>query len=187
MNSQLQEIVFNELKNRYDRFIIYVIREYFKGEDVRDMYQEVSIHLYNKIGDLYDDHPDLFSTRSWIRSVVGNFCVSELRRRKGKKKIQLVFDDTSVNNSGEFEEFHSDIDKNEDLNAAISDFLKNLSKRDALMLKMKYYYGKSTTYISRKMNETHVSVYIGRLKERLIKRTGISNLESFVKKYNTYL
>jgi hypothetical protein len=73
------------------------------------------------------------------------------------------------------------------LDKSVHEFLKNLDKRDVLILKMKYYYGKPSNYISKKMNETHVNVYIGRLKEKLIKKTGISDLESFVRKYNTSL
>jgi DNA-directed RNA polymerase specialized sigma24 family protein len=67
MNRQLQESIFNELLNRFDSTIIYVIRKYFKGEDVKDIYQEVLIHLYKRIGELYEREPDLFSTRAWIK------------------------------------------------------------------------------------------------------------------------
>lgn len=73
------------------------------------------------------------------------------------------------------------------MNEAIKDFLTNLSKREALILKMKYYYGKPSTYISQKMNEAHINVCIQRIKERLMRRTGIEDIESFVNRYNTYL
>jgi RNA polymerase sigma factor (sigma-70 family) len=187
MNPHLQEIIFLELKNRFDRYMISVIRIYFKGEDVKDIFQEIQLHLYKRIGELYEGQPDLFSTKAWVGSVVSKYCISEIRKRNGKRKIKLVYDETSLNNFKHAEDQESKLESATDVNEAIRDFLKNLEKRDALILKMKYYYGKSSNYISQKMNETHVNVYVGRLKERLIRRTGISDLEGFVQKYNTYL
>jgi len=187
MDRKLQEIIFNEFTNRYDKDIIYVIRRFFKGEDVKDIYQELMIHVFRVIGNSYDNDPNLFSTRSWVRTIVENFCKSELRKRNGKRKIKIVYDDVSVTNSRDVDDFNSQIESDRDLNEAVKDFLKNLSKRDALILKMKYFYGKSANYISQKMNEAHVNVCIQRIKERLMRRTGIEDIESFVAKYNTYL
>lgn len=185
MDRRLQEAVFIELKNRFDGFIVSVIRNYFKGEDVKDLFQELQVHLFKRIGELYDEHPDLFSTKAWLRSVVSKYCISELRKRNGKRKIKLVYGEVALANLKE-NEIENSTNTN-DLDNSIHEFLKNLDKRDALILKMKYYYGKPSNYISKKMNETHVNVYIARLKEKLIKKTGIEDLESFVKKYNTSL
>ena len=185
MDRTLQEAVFIELKNRYDSLIASTIRSYFRGEDVKDIFQELQVHLYKRIGELYDEHPDLFSTKAWLRSVVSKYCISELRKRNGKRKVKLVFDEASLNSVKE--RSNNDSEEQNELDKSVHDFLKNLDKRDVLILKMKYYYGKPSNYISKKMNETHVNVYIGRLKEKLIKKTGISDLESFVRKYNTSL
>lgn len=185
MDRSLQEAVFMELKNRYDALIVSTIKNYFRGEDVKDIFQELQVHLFKRIGELYDEHPDLFSTKAWLRSVVAKYCISEIRKRNGKRKVKLVFDDVPLNHATD--KNNSYIEDENQLNESVGDFLKNLDKRDALILKMKYYYGKPSNYISKKMNETHVNVYIGRIKEKLIKKTGISDLESFVKKYNTSL
>lgn len=187
MDRRLQDILFNEFSNRYDRDIIYVIRGFFKGEDVKDIYQELMLHFYQLIGRLYENDQNLFSTRSWVRTISENFCKSELRKRNGKRKVQLVYDDVSVNNSRHIEDFDFEASSDKDLNEAIKDFLTNLSKREALILKMKYYYGKPSTYISQKMNEAHINVCIQRIKERLMRRTGIEDIESFVNRYNTFL
>lgn len=187
MDRRLQDILFNEFSNRYDRDIIYVIKGYFKGEDVKDVNQELMVHFYQLIGRLYESDSNLFSTRSWVRTIAENFCKSELRKRNGKRKVQLVYDEVSVNNSRHIEDFEIDNSSDKDLYEAIKDFLNNLTKREALILKMKYYYGKPSTYISRKMNEAHINVCIQRIKERLMRRTGIVDLESFVNRYNTYL
>lgn len=187
MDRRLQEIIFNEFSNRYDRDIIYIIKGFFKGEDVKDVFQDLKLHFYNAIGRFYERNPNLFSTRAWVRTSSENYCKSVLRKKNGKRNIQLVFDDISVMNSRDFDDSDFKIGNDKDLTDAIKDFLQNLSKREALILKMKYYYGKPATYISRKMNEAHINVCIQRIKERLMRRTGIEDIESFVNRYNTYL
>lgn len=187
MDRRLQDILFNEFSNRYDRDIIFVIKGFFRGEDVKDIYQELMVHFYQLIGRLYENDPNLFSTRSWVKTIAENFCKTELRKRNGKRKVQLVYDDISVNNSKHLDDFDFESRTDKDLNEAIKDFLKNLTKREALILKMKYYYGKSSNYISQKMNEAHVNVSIQRIKERLMRRTGIEDIEAFVGRYNTFL
>jgi DNA-directed RNA polymerase specialized sigma24 family protein len=121
------------------------------------------------------------------QTVVKSFCISELRSRNGKRKIKIVYDETSVEKSKDFDDFKIDTDGDQDLLVAISDFLKHLNKRDALILKMKYYYGKSSIYISQKMNEAHINVCIQRIKERLLRKTGLTDIEGFVRKYRTYI
>jgi hypothetical protein len=49
MDKQLQEAVFNEVMNRYGKFIYLLIREKFEGEDIKDMYQDFSIFLFQEI------------------------------------------------------------------------------------------------------------------------------------------
>jgi c-di-GMP-related signal transduction protein len=51
-----------------------------------------------------------------------------------------------------------------------------------MILKMKYYYGKPSSYISRKLNVAHVDVTIGRIKERIQKKSGIKNIDELITK-----
>jgi RNA polymerase sigma factor (sigma-70 family) len=191
MDKQLQEAVFNEVMNRYGRFILALVRDKFEGEDVKDVYQDFCVFLYQKIGELYSESANLFDTKAWLRTVTNNFCISEIRRRNGKKKLKFISEEKSelarMNYSEGDVDYARLIDENsyEDLGKALNLFLQNLSKRDALILKMKYFYGKPSTYISRKMNESHIDVYIGRLKERLKKKTGIHNMDTFFEKFKT--
>jgi DNA-directed RNA polymerase specialized sigma subunit len=78
-----------------------------------------------------------------------------------------------------------DLQNATDLHKAMTDLLSILSKRDALILKMKYFYGKPSTYICKRMNESHVDVYIGRLKEKIKKKSGIQDIQGFFEKYRT--
>ena len=73
--------------------------------------------------------------------------------------------------------FIFDLSENPDAYTVMTNMLSLLSKRDALVLKMKYYYGKSSLDISRKLNISHVDVKIARLKSKIIKLTGVKNLE----------
>ena len=191
MDKQLQEAVFNEVMNRYGKFIFMLIREKFDGEDIKDMYQDFSIFLFQQIGKFYSESANLFDTKAWIRTVTNNFCISELRRRNGKKHIKFIseeksevirlhFADESTDSSSLY-----DLQNATDLHKAMSDLLNLLSKRDALILKMKYFYGKPSTYISKTMNESHVDVYIGRLKDKIKKKSGIRDIQDFFEKYRT--
>lgn len=191
MDKQLQDAVFNEVMNRYGKFIFLLIRDKFEGEDIKDMYQEFSIFLFHQIGKFYSESANLFDTKAWIRTVTNNFCISEIRKRNGKKQIKFIseeksevirlhFADESMDSST-----LNDLQNATDLGNAMSELLNILSKRDALILKMKYFYGKPSTYISTKMNESHVDVYIGRLKEKIKKKSGIRDIQDFFEKFRT--
>ena len=71
-----------------------------------------------------------------------------------------------------------------DVNAIMTELLKLVSKQEALMLKMKYYYDKPSTYISQRLNIAHVNVSIGRIKELIIQKSGIKNFDELISKYN---
>ena len=81
--------------NRYGRFIVSVIRTKFEGDDVKDVFQDFSIFIYNKIGLLYEESADLFDSKSWIRTVTNNYCISELRKRNAKRKVKFVSEEKS--------------------------------------------------------------------------------------------
>jgi len=191
MDKRLQDAVFAELINRYGRFIFSLIRQKFEDEDAKDVYQDFSIFLHKLIGDLYQESSDLFDTKAWIRAVTNNFCYSEWRKRNAKRKIKLIGEEHTEMARKNYSDEHFDItdlfkkEDQKDLIEALDKLLDQLPKRDALMLKMKYYYGKPSHYISRRLNETHVDVYISRLKDRIKKRTGIQNIDQFLERYNT--
>jgi len=191
MDSRIQKVIFEECLNRYNRLFFKLIIDKFPNrEDAKDIYQEFCIHLFSKIGSLHHEKSDLFDTKSWLSTVVNNFCISVLRKRNGKRQVVFVNEAKTTliraNYSEGSESFEANIDREEKIpiQRAIDEALRVLDRRDILILKMKYYYGKPSNYIGKKMNEAHVDVYIGRLKERLKKKTGIKNLEEFLARYN---
>jgi DNA-directed RNA polymerase specialized sigma subunit len=59
---------------------------------------------------------------------------------------------------------------NEEFEEVLKVIFRHISRRDVLMLKMKYYYGKSSKYISEKLNISHVNMQIKRIKEQIQSR-----------------
>ena len=190
MNYRLHHSLFNEIMNRYDLMFVSVIRSHFKNqEDQKDIYQEFSIHLFMLIEAQYSKSIDLLHTATWLKAVISNFCKSQIRKKNAKRKIKFSSDGFITTHLEQFSE-DSDADTplfdfSGDVNSyeIMKSVLKLVSRQEAMMLKMKYYYNKPSTYISRKLNVTHVDVKIGRLKKRIQRLTGINNIEELLEKY----
>ena len=190
MNYRHHHSLFNEIMNRYDLMFVSVIRSHFKSlEDQKDIYQEFSIHLFMLIEAQYSKSIDLLHTATWLKAVISNFCKSQIRKKNAKRKIKFSSDGFITTHLQQFSE-DSDVDTplfdfSGDVNSyeIMKSVLKLVSRQEAMMLKMKYYYNKPSTYISRKLNVTHVDVKIGRLKKRIQRLTGINNIEELLEKY----
>lgn len=190
MNYRLHHALFNEIMNRYDLMFVSVIRSHFNNqEDQKDIYQEFSIHLFMLIEAQYSKSIDLLHTATWLKAVISNFCKSQIRKRNAKRKIKFSSDAFITTHLEQFsEDSNTDtplFDFSGDVNSyeIMKSVLKLVSRQEAMMLKMKYYYNKPSTYISRKLNVTHVDVKIGRLKKRIQRLTGINNIEELLEKY----
>lgn len=197
MSHRKHHTVFNELLNRYDTLFISVVGKHFKNkEEAQDVYQDFLMHLLILVETHYEDSLDLINTASWLKAVVSNFCKSAIRQKNPKRKIKIDragFSALHIENYSLPEETSPFVIKNEqgqqviDMADVIKHLLGLLSKKDALTLKMKYYYGKSSSLIGKKLNIKHVDVKISRIKASLIKRAGIeklSDLEPFFMKNN---
>lgn len=186
-NKKQIDVIFTEILNRYQSFFIFQIRLKFKGEEVFDVYQEFSLHLYKILCEKYSDEVDLFNTGSWLKAVVSNFCISMLRKKNGKRKISLIPEERTTFIRSNYSDGSYGADKPEgepNYFGAMVSALTHLSKRDALILKMKYYYGLPSARIARLLNVAHVDVTIGRLKQRIMNKTGVENLEDWLTKFN---
>jgi len=190
MNYRLHHALFNEIMNRYDLMFVSVIRSHFNNqEDQKDIYQEFSIHLFMLIEAQYSKSIDLLHTATWLKAVISNFCKSQIRKKNAKRKIKFSSDGFITTHLEQFsEDSNTDtplFDFSGDINSyeIMKSILKLVSRQEAMMLKMKYYYNKPSTYISRKLNVTHVDVKIGRLKKRIQRLTGINNIEELLEKY----
>ena len=186
MSQREHHTVFNELLNRYDSLFISVIGRHFPvRQEAQDVYQDFLIHLLFLVESNYQSDLDLLNTASWLKAVVSNYCKSALRKKNAKKKIQFAKDeftaldlenysekDDSINFTLNPEIFNDPVD-------AMYHLLGLLPKKDALILKMKYFYGKSSIEIAQRLKTKHIDVRISRLKSRLIKLSGVKSLEEF--------
>ena len=192
MSHRKHHTVFNELLNRYDSLFISVVGKHFKNkEEAQDVYQDFLMHLLMLVETHYEDSLDLINTASWLKAVVSNFCKSAIRQKNAKRKIKIDragFSSLNIENYFVLEEVSPFAIQNEqgqqviDIADVMNHLLGLLSKKDALTLKMKYYYGKSSSLIGKKLNIKHVDVKISRIKASLMKRSGIeksSDLEAY--------
>ena len=197
MSHRKHHAVFNELLNRYDTLFISVVGKHFKNkEEAQDVYQDFLMHLLMLVETHFEDSLDLINTASWLKAVVSNFCKSAIRQKNAKRKIKIDragFSALHIENYSFTEETSPFVIKNEqgqqviDIADVVKHLLGLLSKKDALTLKMKYYYGKSSSLIGKKLNIKHVDVKISRIKASLMKLSGIeklSDLEPYFMKKN---
>ena len=186
MSQREHHTVFNELLNRYDSLFVSVIGRHFSvRQEAQDVYQDFLIHLLFLVESNYQSDLDLLNTSGWLKAVVSNYCKSALRKKNAKKKIQFAKDEFTALDLENYSEKDDSIEfilnpkAFEDPVDAMRHLLGLLPKKDALILKMKYFYGKSSIEISRRLKTKHIDVRISRLKSRLIKLSGVKSLEEF--------
>jgi RNA polymerase sigma factor (sigma-70 family) len=176
MDRHTQHTIYEEFLNRYERLIISRIYKFKTGDDVADLFQDVTIHIYQKIPVEFHKNPDAFSSSAWVVQVVDRFLISMYRKEKAKKNIhnktisQLSdFQWNSIANQQISED--SDLHFTEtEFDAILKVIFEHISRKDALMLKMKYYYNKNSDFIAEKLNVSHVNMRLKRLKEQLQNR-----------------
>jgi RNA polymerase sigma factor (sigma-70 family) len=186
MSQRDHHTVFNELLNRYDSLFVSVIGKHFRArQEAQDVYQDFLIHLLFLVESNYESDLDILNTASWLKAVVSNYCKSALRKRHAKRRIQFTQDGFTSLSLENYSDKDDSIELilnpkvSEDPVAAMNHLLGLLSKKDALILKMKYFYGKSSIEIARRLKTKHIDVRISRLKLRLIKLSGANSMEEF--------
>jgi RNA polymerase sigma factor (sigma-70 family) len=176
MDIVVQQTICEEFLNRYDKLIYSRILKFKQQEDAKDLFQDFCLHIYQKIPVEFHRNPDAFSSSSWVVQVVDNFLKSDFRKENAQKNIQRktisqLTDYQWETISSSFKEGAPTIElTNEQFEEVLGVIFQHISKRDALMLKMKYYYGKPSKYITEKLNISHVNMQIKRVKEQIQNR-----------------
>ena len=176
MDIVVQQTICEEFLNRYDKLIYSRILKFKQQEDAKDLFQDFCLHIYQKIPVEFHRNPDAFSSSSWVVQVVDNFLKSDFRKENAQKNIQRktisqLTDYQWETISSSFKEGAPTIElTNEQFEEVLRVIFQHISKRDALMLKMKYYYGKPSKYIMEKLNISHVNMQIKRVKEQIQNR-----------------
>lgn len=166
-----QHTIYEEFINRYERLIISRIKRFYKGEELYDLFQDVTIHIYQKIPVEFHKNTDAFSSSSWVVTVVDRFIVSYHRKKSALKNIHSKSDKNfsdlqwdRVANSL-MVELHLNDGEGKQFEDYLREIFKLVSKEDALILKMKYYYNKPSDVIAVKLNISHVNMRIKRVKD----------------------
>jgi RNA polymerase sigma factor (sigma-70 family) len=176
MDIVVQQTICEEFLNRYDRLIFSRILKFKQNEEAKDLFQDFCLHIFQKIPIEFHRNPDAFSSSSWVVQVVDNFLISGVRKEKAQRNvhgrtISQLKDYQWETISSSFKEGAPQVElTNEEFEEVLKVIFRHISRRDVLMLKMKYYYGKSSNYISEKLNISHVNMQIKRIKEQIQSR-----------------
>jgi RNA polymerase sigma factor (sigma-70 family) len=176
MDIVVQQTICEEFLNRYDRLIFSRILKFKQNEEAKDLFQDFCLHIFQKIPIEFHRNPDAFSSSSWVVQVVDNFLISGVRKEKAQRNvhgrtISQLKDYQWETISSSFKEGAPQVElTNEEFEEVLKVIFRHISRRDVLMLKMKYYYGKSSKYISEKLNISHVNMQIKRIKEQIQSR-----------------
>ena len=155
------------------RFIEQIIARYFRGELRHDVLQELSIHLFFIYNQNFESKAHLFDSRAWLRTVVVNFCISQLRKEQAQKNSVWSQSTTSINLKADE---HASINEDQ-MQLLYNAALGFVSKKEALILKMKYEYKCTSKEIERRLKIQYVDVLIARIKARIRKKMGRIDLE----------
>jgi RNA polymerase sigma factor (sigma-70 family) len=176
MDIVVQQTICEEFLNRYDRLIFSRILKFKQNEEAKDLFQDFCLHIFQKIPLEFHRNPDAFSSSSWVVQVVDNFLISGFRKENAQSNvhsntISKLSDYQWETISSSFKEGAAQVElTNEEFEEVLKVIFRHISRRDVLMLKMKYYYGKSSNYISEKLNISHVNMQIKRIKEQIQSR-----------------
>lgn len=164
---------FEFVLSHHQRFFERIIAQYFKGEQKQDVFQEFSLHLFGLYQQKFPNDAHLFDSKAWLRTILVNFCISQIRKEQAQKNS--VWTKTSslvILISDELVKLSED-----DVQNLYTAALGCVSKKEALILKMKFEYKCTAKEIERRLGVQHADVLIARIKEKVRKKMGRIDLE----------
>lgn len=178
-----RKLLFEELIRRYEKKIRRAILAKFPNEmDADDLFQELAIHIYQKLEKEKDTELEKWDSISWIIRVTVNFCFSELRKRKTKKSKMLKdLPDTDAidrkaylhtNNHSYYDDPSRSV-----LEVDIDEVLSLLNERDRQLILLKLFEDKSTEEIDAQLGLTNSAVYYKRTITALQKKIGVDRFK----------
>jgi len=143
-----------------------IIAKYFSADEQADVLQEFSIHFFLLYEKKYQVHAELFDSKAWLRTIVTHFCISLVRKKKAQKNA--VWENTI--NTAILRAAESEVAREHELISLMSLALGCVTKQEALILKMKYMYQKSSKEIEQRLGLQYVDVQINRIKLKIRKK-----------------
>jgi DNA-directed RNA polymerase specialized sigma24 family protein len=164
---------FESLYATEQRFFKQIIARYFDGAQQQDVLQDFSLHLYGLLAKQQQVNHHYFDSRAWLRKVLVHFCISQLRKDQAQKNS--VWQQTTVKHVLVAPELAPQ--REFALQALYLEALGCVDKKEALILKMKYEYKRSSKEIEQRLAIQHVDVLISRIRAKIKKKIGRIDLD----------
>jgi RNA polymerase sigma factor (sigma-70 family) len=164
---------FESIYAQEQRFFKHIIARYFAGAQQQDVLQDFSLHLYAQLAKLQPENSHLFESKAWLRKVLVHFCISQLRKDQAQKNS--VWQQTTAHYILVAQEFAPN--REFELQALYLEALGCIDKKEALILKMKYEYKRSSKEIEQRLGLQHVDVLLSRIRLKIKKKIGRIDLD----------
>ncbi|MEN9743148.1 MAG: hypothetical protein RLZZ65_953 [Bacteroidota bacterium] len=168
----LQHQSFEEIYQAHTTFFKRIIAQYFPSSEQQDVLQEFAIHFYFLFEKKYPADAALFDSKAWLRTVLSHFCVSMLRKKNAQKNAVWVQTTTQAILIASTDQIERETLLIELLHASLG----CVNKQEALVLKMKYMYQKSSRDIERILGIQYADVQINRIKAKIRKKLNRTDL-----------
>ncbi len=176
---------FNEIYNRFHKKIFSVVCNYFTDRDEqKDAFQEVLIHISQKLTNLPDDEFAKWNSASWLHTTTKNLCISILR--KNKKEFVRFDNDSLFENKIEQSPYKDNpfLENSKSVKKInISDLLNQLKKEDRYLILLRFFKGYSIKEIDQETGITNAAVSISRI---LVKLKKIMSVDDFYNYFDSY-
>ena len=190
-----RDLFFKEIIRRNEnRLRRKIAKTFFNGVNIDDIYQDLCIHILNKIRSEQEGTLPRWESEAWLLSVTSNFCVDILRKIKSKKRkgveIKSYTDDSSEMDRKTYRGGYADYSDNDPSKTVkeidLSEGIRSLKERDRTLITLRYLQGKSIKEIDDLTGLTNSAVYIKRAIAQLRASIDIdSYLDQFDELYPT--
>jgi RNA polymerase sigma factor (sigma-70 family) len=174
-----RRLLFEEIIRRHEKSIRRAIRTKFPNAmEADDLFQELAIHIMQKLDDADDDDLAVWEADAWIMKVTANFCYSEFRKRGTKKgkAIKDLPDDGALERGAFHNGWGNDQDSDPSRSAMgvdLDQILLELNDRDRRIIVLKIFEGKSVQEIDQIMGITNSAQYYKRAIEGIRRRLNV--------------
>jgi RNA polymerase sigma factor (sigma-70 family) len=190
-----RDLFFKEIIRRNEnRLRRKIAKTFFNGVNIDDIYQDLCIHILNKIRSEQEGTLPRWESEAWLLSVTSNFCIDILRKIKSKKRkgveIKSYTDDSSEMDRKTYQGGYADYSYNDPSKTIkeidLSEGFRSLKERDRTLITLRYLQGKSIKEIDELTGLTNSAVYIKRAIAQLRASIDIdSYLDQFDELYPT--
>lgn len=190
-----RDLFFKEIIRRNEnRLRRKITKTFFNGVNIDDIYQDLCIHILNKIRSEQEGTLPRWESEAWLLSVTSNFCIDILRKIKSKKRkgveIKSYTDDSSEMDRKTYRGGYADYSDNDPSKTVkeidLSEGIRSLKERDRTLITLRYLQGKSIKEIDELTGLTNSAVYIKRAIAQLRASIDIdSYLDQFDELYPT--